>query len=107
VIDAQSYGVSKLGLRYEIIKPRIQKIPHMPFKKFNTFHYALYAGIFGDAGYADDHLYSGVSPLANSFLYGYGVGIDYVTYYDVVLRFEYSINKMWEHGFFVNFNVGI
>lgn len=107
VIDGQSYGTTKLGLKYEIIKPRIQSIPHMPLKKFNTFHYALYAGIYGDVGYVDDRQYSLLNPLANTFLYGYGVGIDYVTYYDIVFRFEYSINRRLEHGFFVNFNAGI
>ena len=79
----------------------------LPFNKFNTFHYALYAGIFGDAGYVDDNRYAQKNPLANSFLYGYGAGIDYVTYYDIVFRFEYSFNKMLEHGFFVSFNAGI
>ncbi len=106
VIDGQSYGTAKLGLKYEIIKPRIVKVP-LPFNKFNTFHYALYAGIFGDAGYVDDNRYAQKNPLANSFLYGYGAGIDYVTYYDIVFRFEYSFNKMLEHGFFVSFNAGI
>jgi outer membrane protein assembly factor BamA len=106
VIDGQQYGTAKFGLKYEIVKPRIQKIP-LPFNKFNTFHYAFYANIFGDAGYVDDHLYSGANPLANTFLYGYGVGIDYVTYYDIILRLECSMNKMKELGFFVHFNAGI
>jgi len=107
VIDGHTYGMAKLGLRYEIVKPRIQKIPYMPFKKFNTFHYALYAGIYGDAGYVEDRKYSMLNPLANSLLYGYGAGVDFVTYYDIVFRFEYSFNKMLDHGFFVSFSAGI
>jgi outer membrane protein assembly factor BamA len=107
VIDGQSYGLAKLGLKYEIIKPKIKSVPALPWSKFNTFHYALYAGIFGDAGYVDDHQYSLVNPLSNSLLYGYGIGIDYVTYYDIVFRLEYSFNKMFEHGLFVHFEAGI
>lgn len=107
VIDAQSYGTAKLGLKYEIVKPRVKSFDIPALNKFSTFHYALYAGIFGDAGYADDHQYSLSNPLSNSFIYGYGAGIDYVTYYDVVIRFEYSFNKRMEHGFFVHFNAGI
>ena len=107
VIDGQSYGTAKFGFKYEIIKPRVQTIAHLPFKKFNTFHYALYAGIFGDAGYVKDQQYSALNPLANKMLYGYGVGVDYVTYYDIVFRFEYSFNRMMEHGFFVSFTAGI
>ena len=106
VIDGQRYGTAKLGLRYEIVKPHVQKIP-IPLSKFNTFHYALYFGIYGDLGYVDDHLYAGQNSLANTMLYGYGAGIDYVTYYDVVFRIEYSMNKMLEHGLFIHFNSGI
>lgn len=107
VIDAQSYGIAKLGLKYEIIKPHVKSFEIPALNKFSTFHYALYAGIFGDAGYADDSQYSLLNPLANSFIYGYGAGIDYVTYYDIVIRMEYSFNKMLEHGFFIHFNAGI
>ncbi|MFH1005782.1 MAG: POTRA domain-containing protein [Bacteroidota bacterium] len=107
VIDGQSYGTTKLGLKYEIIKPHIQQIPCFSIKKFNKFHYALYGGIFADAGYVDDNMYSLYNPLANTFIYGAGVGIDYVTYYDIVVRMEYSINKKMEHGFFIHLNAGI
>jgi len=107
VIDAQSYGTAKIGLKYEIIKPHVKSFEIPALNKFSKFHYAFYVGIFGDAGYADDHQYALANPLANSLIYGYGAGIDYVTYYDIVLRFEYSFNKMLEHGFFVHFNAGI
>ena len=33
--------------------------------------------------------------------------VDYVTYYDVVIRFEYSINRKLERGLFIHFNAGI
>ncbi len=109
-IDGQRFGLAKIGLKYEIIKPKVKNMPSISFEKFSTFHYALYGGIFADAGYVDDHMYSispFYNPLANNFLYGAGAGIDYVTYYDVVIRFEYSINLMLETGFFVHFNAGI
>jgi len=106
-IDGQRYGLAKAGLKYEILKPKVKSMSYLPFEKFNTFHYALYGGIFADAGYVDDHMYSLYNPLSNTFLYGAGVGIDYVTYYDVVLRFEYSINRKLEQGFFFHFNAGI
>jgi hypothetical protein len=38
--------------------------------------------------------------LQNSFLYTYGVGLDVVTFYDLVFRFECSFNQLGEHGFF-------
>jgi hypothetical protein len=34
------------------------------------------------------------------------VGLDFITYYDLVLRFEYSFNKMKESGFFIHMTSG-
>lgn len=107
VIDAQNYATFKLGVKYEILKPKVAFIAIPSLNKFNKFHYALYAGVHGDAGYAKDDLYYQTNPLANTLIYGYGVGIDYVTYYDIVFRFEYSFNKMFEHGLFIHFEAGI
>lgn len=42
------------------------------------------------------------SVLQNSLLYGTGVGIDFVTYYDKVLRVEYGINGLGESGLFLH-----
>jgi hypothetical protein len=53
-------------------------------------------------GYANDQNANGQNPLANQLLWGTGVGIDFVTYYDLVIRFEYTINKQGETGFFIN-----
>ena len=86
--------------KYTERKPKIAKIPKLPFEKFNTFHYALYANMFADAGYVKNKINFQNNKLSNSFLCGFGVGIDFVTYYDLVFRLEYSFNKMLEHSFF-------
>jgi outer membrane protein assembly factor BamA len=104
VIDGQSYGLMKAALRYELIKPRTQQIPYLRFEKFNKFHYAMYLSVFSDMGYVDDRLYSKYNYLANSLLWGSGVGLDFVTYYDTVLRVEYSFNKLGENGVFIHFS---
>ena len=41
--------------------------------------------------------------LDNKFIYGTGMGLDFVTYYDKVLRLEYGINDMGETGLFIHF----
>lgn len=40
--------------------------------------------------------------LSNKFLIGAGGGLDVVTFYDTVLRFEYSFTREGTHGFFFN-----
>jgi hypothetical protein len=34
-------------------------------------------------------------------MYGTGIGIDFITYYDKILRFDYAFNGFGEHGFFI------
>ncbi|HXC06898.1 MAG TPA: hypothetical protein VNZ86_19200, partial [Bacteroidia bacterium] len=106
VMEGQSFGLLKNVIRYQLVKPHVQKIPYLPWEKFNTFHYAFYADLFGDLGYIQN-LYDKPemgNTLDNSWLYGYGAGIDFVTYYDFVLRAEWACNRMGEYGFFLHLN---
>ncbi len=105
VVEGISYWHLKTNLKYEILEPRTQIIDFISSEKFNMIHYALYINLFLDAGYTYDfrnsrHL---SNDLTETLLLGYGVGVDFVTYYDKVVRFEYSLNKMKESGFFINF----
>ena len=45
--------------------------------------------------------------MQNAFLFGTGIGLDFVTYYDKIIRIEYSFNKSWEKGIFVSFITAI
>ena len=105
VVDGISYWVNKNNFKYELIEPHFKKLKFIKNEKFSMIHYALYLNLFGDLGYAYDYKPLGQlsNSLSNSLLYGYGIGIDLVTYYDKVLRIEYSFNKMHEKGFFINF----
>lgn len=104
VIDGQSYVVAKASIRYAIMKPHVFKFSFLPVEKFNTLHLAIYGGLFADAGYVDDNesISSDRNFLGNDFLFGYGAGIDIVTYYDIALRLEYSFNRRNENGLFVH-----
>jgi outer membrane protein assembly factor BamA len=104
VVDGQHYGLLKSTLKYELIRPHIVKVKYIPFEKFNTVPMALYINIFADGGYVRDNYTFKNNPINNTILTGYGIGLDYVTYYDVVFRMEYSINKFGQGGVFLNFN---
>ena len=103
VIDGQDYVLLKSNLKFELLPKKEVHLGFIPLNKFATVPYAFYLNIYADGGYVRDHLYSLKNPLDNSWQYGYGGGIDFVTYYDMVFRFEYSINKLGETGFFVHF----
>lgn len=103
VIDGQHYGLIKTSLRFALLPMRKVKLKFIPSEKFNTLPLALYLNLNMDAGYVIDRQFEQGNPLSNTFLWGGGLGLDIVTFYDIEWRFEYSLNKQLEHGFFVHF----
>lgn len=103
VVDGSSFGLVKANLKYALIQQRKLKLSFIPTEKFNTIPYAFYLNIYSDLGYVHSSLNQPSNTLQNSWLAGYGVGLDFVTYYDWVMRMEYSRNKMGEGGFFLHF----
>ena len=104
VIDGQSYVIGKSVVRYQLLKPRTFRVKWLPLEKFNTFHLAIYTGLFADAAYVEDRTSAPAdsNKLGNSVISGYGAGIDFVTYYDLVFRLEYAYNSIGEGGFFLH-----
>ena len=103
VIDGQHYGLLKTGLKWAILPFRKVKLNFLKSEKFNTLPLALYASLNFDMGYVFDNQFNDQNPLAGQLLFGGGLGIDIVTFYDISWRAEYSMNKALEHGFFVHF----
>jgi outer membrane protein assembly factor BamA len=108
VVDGQHFALLKTNLKYAIIPLTIYNIRWIRTTKFNTVPYALYANCFFDMGYvyAPDELFS-TNPylqndLQNKLMAGAGLGIDFTTYYDIVIRLEGSINLMAKPGFAVH-----
>ena len=102
VIDGQNIGLAKTQLKYQLIKPRVIKVRSFP-KKFEKVHYAFYLGLFTDVGYVEDKTGFPENNLANELQYGTGIGLDFVSYYDIVIRTEFSINKFGDSGIFLHF----
>ncbi len=103
VIDGDNFGIFKNNLKLNVIKPKVRNLPLIPTEKFSKIHYALYLNVFLDLGYAGAMIPEPSNPLNNELLIGSGLGLDLVTYYDMVFRFEYSRNRLNEFGFFIHF----
>ena len=104
VIDGQSYWLSKTAVKYALIEKTTFDIPYVKMKQFNKSHYSLYLGIFSDLGYVINNQNQEQNSINNSILLGKGIALDYVTYYDKLLRIEYSINALGEKGVFLHFS---
>lgn len=107
VIDGQRFGLLKTNIKYRLLAERVVHAKFIPLNKFNVIPFAFYLNIYGDAGYVQDRQFSGLNSLVNKWQYSGGVGIDFVTYYDLVLRLEFSRNKLGESGFFLHFTAPI
>ena len=106
VSNGANYYISKSNLKFEMLPQTKFNINFLPADKFSKAHYALYINLFFDTGFVDSNT-SIQSNLSNEFLYSGGLGIDLVTYYDKVLRIEYSLNKFGEHGIFFHLGAPI
>jgi hemolysin activation/secretion protein len=106
VIDGQQYGLFKSALRWRAYSKE-WRLDFMPLDQFKVMPVAFYPKAYFDAGYVRDHFDTGSGGLANSGLAGGGLGMDIVTFYDIVYRLEYSWNVRGENGLFVYFAVGI
>ncbi len=107
VIDGPHYLISKSYLKYELISPRVTELRYVPLKKFRKVHYALYTNLFFDFGYVNNKYADPSNNMTNKLLYSTGFGIDYVTYYDIVVRFELAINQFGEYGFYLHLDAPI
>ena len=103
VINADNYGLTKFQLRYSLLKDKVFNVNAIRFEKFNKIPLNIYLGAYFDAGYAGLKNNEQKNSLSNTSLYGGGVSLDFVSYYDLVLRVEYSINRMNEKGLFLHF----
>jgi hypothetical protein len=95
------------NIKYELVKPGIREVKEGQKKnQFKALQYAFYLNAFADAGYIVNK-FTDVNPYNNMILLSYGLGIDFVTYYDLVIRFEYAFTSVGTHGFFFGFGMPI
>lgn len=102
VMFGQLTLLAKTNYKFQLVSPKSFTIPFIrKWKKFSKAHFAMYWNIYSDVGYVYNE--SDANSLNNQFLIGAGTGIDWVSYYDMVIRTEFSINQMGESGFYLNF----
>lgn len=98
VIDGVGGFLSRHTLRRELFRFRVPTYlksyshDHIPFR--------IYARVFNDLGYAYNKNTS--NSLVNRMLYTAGFGLDVVTFYDFIIRFDYSFNQLGQNGLFLH-----
>lgn len=107
VIKARDFYIFRSNLKRTLLNTRVVHVPLIKSTKFNTVPLAIYTNVYFDTGTTKENFFDIGNSFTNTWLYGYGLGIDFVTYYDKVFRIEYSINKLGEKGLFLHFTAPI
>ncbi|HPM30363.1 MAG TPA: hypothetical protein PLJ60_08490 [Chryseolinea sp.] len=102
VIEGPAYAINKTTFKKQIFS-RQYHWSGMPIDQFRHIPIAIYLKTYFDIGYVKNYPnYTYGARLTNKFIYSGGAGIDLVSSYDMVFRFEYSFNAEGDHGFFFN-----
>lgn len=97
------------NIKYNVIKPGIMPARKEKHKdsKFRNVPYAFYINLIADVAFANEATYADYNPYNNRGLYSWGIGIDFISYYDLVLRFEYMFTVIGTHGFYFGFGMPV
>jgi outer membrane protein assembly factor BamA len=100
VINGVAGGYTKTIFSREILNTNIH-IPSGKIKKLNNIPFKLYGKVYGNAGY----VYNpdpGQNLLCNRMLYSAGIGLDVVTFYDFIIRIEWSFNQLGQNDLYLH-----
>jgi opacity protein-like surface antigen len=97
VVDGTAGFIGRATLRKELFKLVIKN--PIRTKTHDQIPFYVYPKIYSDWGYAYDNR-PDISSMNNKWLKTWGAGVDVVTVYDLVLKFEYSFNQFGQSGFF-------
>ncbi|MBX2843539.1 MAG: BamA/TamA family outer membrane protein [Flammeovirgaceae bacterium] len=108
VVDGYHYSLIKNTARWKLLDKEINAKNVIPIEQFNTIPLAIYLKGYFDAGRVrNNNVEIFNERLTNKPIYGYGLGLDIVTFYNAVYRFEYSFNNNGESGFYLYFRANI
>ncbi|MFY7963346.1 MAG: POTRA domain-containing protein [Chitinophagaceae bacterium] len=97
VVDGMAGLMSKMNIGKDLFTFNV-KLP-VKGSTYNKIPVKVYGKFYGDFGYSYNP-YVNNNLLNNKLMYTYGLGLDIVTIYDVVIKLEYSFNQLGDKGFF-------
>jgi outer membrane protein assembly factor BamA len=102
VIDGKDFALFRSNLKYAIVKDKKHYSWSLP-SAFRSVTFTWMAGLFFDAGYVNSPIEYKGNRLPNTLLTGYGVGTDFIFFYDRVIRLELSRNGLGKTGLYLSF----
>ncbi len=106
VIDGSSTFLFKSTLKWQALNKELT-MPNFAISHLRRIPYQIYLGVFVDAGYVSSFGNNFSNSLQDKILSGFGIGVDFTTIYDRVIRLEMSYNEIYDLGFFLHFTQAI
>jgi outer membrane protein assembly factor BamA len=107
VLRGQQFILNRNELRLKFFDEKYYVPLLKQSPKMNNIPVKLYAKALFDISYMSDEGNFSQNDLSNKLMYGAGVGIDFVSYYDIVFRTEVTVNHKGEAGLFFHLQKGI
>jgi outer membrane protein assembly factor BamA len=98
VVDGVGSFLFRQTMRRELFNFSVPT--YLRSRSHSRIPFKIYAKVFTDVGY----VHNPVNPensLTNRMLYTTGAGFDIVTFYDFIMRIDYSFNQLGENGLFL------
>lgn len=105
VIDGEDYMYTKSDWRFQLFNGQWNWGKPMFIESLRLMPLKLYFKINTDLAYVHQPYYIDNNPLSNQLLFGGGLGLDIVVYYDKLVQINYNINHLGEHGFFLHWKL--
>lgn len=103
LIEGQNYYLNRSSFRKKLLSTK-GRLGFIPVEQFREVPLSIYFKTFFDIGYADNYeQYAENRTLSDEYIFGTGIGLDFVTYYDSVIRTELTANREGDFGFFLHF----
>lgn len=99
VIDGVAATLLRQTLRYELFNFSIPTF--IKSRSHDEVPFRIYPKVFFDYGYVHNKYFTNNS-LVNRSLYSAGFGVDIVSFYDFILRVDYSFNQLGQNGLFLH-----
>ena len=107
VLDGLDAAYLRKNVRFRLWEGDITFGKWVFIEAFRQFPFHFNFSLSSDLGYVNSPFNTRPNPLNNTLLWGGGVGIDLVFYYDFVLRVQYNGNHLGDRGIFLDFEIGI
>ncbi len=107
IADGLDIGILSTRLRFKLFKSQINFGKLMPIHDLRKMPLRFYFSINSEVGYVNNPYAESDNNFTNRLLWGRGIGLDGVFFYDKLFRFEYSYNHLGRKGIYFSYKMNL